>query len=75
MKTPQDTHRSPVPAPAHRLIRLTLAEIRRLFSLAGQPQDAIDRGLHWSRWRRRHQAEARWHHFRRRLRLQVLVMI
>ena len=75
MKTPHDTHRSPVPAPAHRLIRLTLAEIRRLFSLAGQPEDVIDHGLHWSRWRRRHQAEARCHHFRRRLRLQALVVI
>jgi SRSO17 transposase len=73
--TPPGTHRSPVPASGQRLIRLTLAEIRRLLNLAGQPEDAIDHGLHWSRWRRRHQAEARWHHFRRRLGLQALVVI
>ncbi len=57
------------------LIPLTLAEIRHLFNLADHDEGAIDHGLHWSRWRRRHQAEARWHHFRRRLRLQTLIVI
>ncbi|MEU6011998.1 hypothetical protein ABZ818_40080, partial [Streptomyces sp. NPDC047453] len=33
---------------------------------------AIDQGLRWSIWRRPHQAEARRHHFRRRLRLQMI---
>jgi hypothetical protein len=51
---------------------LTIGEIRRLFNLIGQPDHAIHLGLHWSALRRRHQAEARRHHFKRRLRLQVM---
>ena len=33
---------------------------------------AIDQGLHWSTWRREHQADARACHIRRRLRLQTM---
>jgi hypothetical protein len=55
-----------------RLIALTVAEIRRLFNLADKDDQAIDHGLHWSAWRRAHQADARRHHFRRRLRLQMI---
>ncbi len=48
------------------LIPLTRNEIRRLFtSLARQPRPARDQ-LHWSRWRRRHQAIARRCHYQRR---------
>ena len=46
--------------PIHRrLITLTLAEIRRLLNLIHHGEHAITHGLHWSTWRRRHQAEAR----------------
>lgn len=55
-----------------RLAKLTVAEIRRLFNLIGKDDHAVDLGLHWSLWRREHQADARAHHFRRRMRLQVI---
>jgi hypothetical protein len=47
------------------LIPLTRNEIRRLFtSLSEQPHEPAIQ-LHWSRWRRRHQATARTCHYRR----------
>ncbi len=55
-----------------RLIRLTTSEVRRLFNLIGKDDQAIYLGLRWSVWRREHQANARAHHFRRRLRLQAM---
>jgi hypothetical protein len=33
-----------------------------------QTLHSIAHGLRWSRWRRRHQARARWYHHRARLR-------
>jgi SRSO17 transposase len=50
------------------LIPLTRHEIRRLFTglLQQLPPPGIQ--LHWSRWRRRHQATARASHYRRRTR-------
>lgn len=54
------------------LIILSIAEIRRLFNLIGNDDQAIDQGLRWSAWRREHQADTRRHHFKRRLRLQAL---
>lgn len=55
------------------MIPLTLAEIRRLINLAAPKIAAIvDHALHWSKWRRKHQTDARRAHFRRRLRLQAL---
>jgi hypothetical protein len=53
------------------MIPLTVAEIGRLFHLAGQAAEVIQHALHWSHFRRRHQAEARRHHFRRRLKIQA----
>ena len=53
-------------------IPLTIAEIRRLLHLPRHDDQALDHGLYWSAWRRQHQGDARWHHFRRRLRLQTL---
>jgi len=51
---------------ADTLIPLTRNEIRRLFTgLRWQPA-APRRQLHWSRWRRRHQATAQACHYRRR---------
>jgi SRSO17 transposase len=56
------------PAPAHedQLIPLTRNEIRRLFTGLCQHLAAPAKQLHWSRWRRRHQAVARACHYRRR---------
>ncbi len=49
------------------LIALTRNEIRRLFTILSQTLTRCDvlHQLHWSRWRRRHQARARACHYRR----------
>src|SRR2546430_1701838 len=71
-----DKHIKPETAPHihRRLITLTLAEIRRLLNLIPRGEHAIAHGLHWSIWRRRHQAEARRAHVRHRLHLQTLMI-
>jgi hypothetical protein len=48
------------------LIPLTRHEIRRLFTGLRQQLPAPARQLHWSRWRRHHQAIARACHYRQR---------
>jgi SRSO17 transposase len=49
------------------LIPLTFNEIRRLFArLITNTIHTIDHWLHWSTWRRRHQARAKTSHYRRR---------
>jgi SRSO17 transposase len=53
------------------LIALTVAEIKRLFNLATRRLLPETHHLHWTWWRRRHQAHARWHHHRTRLRRQT----
>ena len=71
---------APVPArpgqpcpPGTGAVRLTVAETARLIRLARQHAEGhITRArlafhLRWSRWRRRHQARARWHHYATRL--------
>ena len=50
------------------LIPLTRNEIRKLFTGLSQQLPAPAMQLHWSRWRRRHQATARACHCRRRAR-------
>jgi hypothetical protein len=62
------------PRSRRRLIRLTLAEIRRLFSLRHQAKHIIHTAMNWSLYRRHHQAEARRHHFLRRLKIQTLAL-
>jgi hypothetical protein len=62
------------PSGLRRLIPLTLAEIRRLLHLDRHDKHATAHGLHWSNWRRGHQAAARRAHFRRHLRLQMNVI-
>jgi hypothetical protein len=54
-------------------IRLTVNELLRLVGIvnAGLSQARTAFHLHWSRWRRRHQAIARWHHYRTRLAAQL----
>ena len=55
------------------LLPLTVPEVRRLlFALVWQLPPSADLVLHWSGWRRRHQARAKQAHIKRRLRnLQV----
>jgi len=48
------------------LIPLTRNEIQRLFTGLNQQPPEPRLQLHWSRWRRRHQATARTCHYRRR---------
>ena len=48
-------------------IPLTVVEIKRLFNLATRIWRSASHYLHWSWWRRRHQARARWYHHRARL--------
>jgi SRSO17 transposase len=48
------------------LIPLTRNEIRRLFTTAISVLRSLEHRLHWSQWRRRHQAVARACHYRRR---------
>ena len=48
----------------NQLIPLTRNEIRRLFTGLCQQPSAPQMQLHWSRWRRRHQATARASHYR-----------
>jgi SRSO17 transposase len=51
----------------HELIPLTCNEIRHLFTnLTNRGGHSITHLLHWSRWRRQHQARARASHYRRR---------
>ena len=59
-------------------IALTVPEAARLFHLVTGPagdlsphlaEAKIRFRLHWSHWRRRHQARSRWHHYRTRLAL------
>jgi SRSO17 transposase len=58
--------RDATPAPQG-LITLTVNEFRRLFdALLLNAKHTIDTLLHWSTWRRRHQARARECHYRRR---------
>ena len=53
------------------LIPLTVTEIKRIFNLVTPTWQTIRHYLHWSWWRRRHQARARWCHQRARLRRQT----
>jgi SRSO17 transposase len=48
------------------LIPLTRNEIRRLFATARTVLRTLEHRLHWSHWRRQHQATARASHYRRR---------
>jgi hypothetical protein len=49
------------------LLPLTVPEVRRLlFALVWQPPPLAAQIPHWSAWRRRHQAQAKRAHIRRR---------
>jgi hypothetical protein len=60
--------------PLRRRIRLTLAEVRRLFNVRDQAKRVIHIAMKWSTYRREHQAEARKHHITRRLKIQHLAL-
>ncbi len=51
------------------MVKVSVPEARRLARLAAVPMTraAREAGYAWSRWRRRHQARARWHHYQARL--------
>jgi SRSO17 transposase len=51
------------------LVKVSIPEARRLLRLAttSMSRAARDLGYAWSRWRRRHQARARWHHYHAQL--------
>jgi len=59
------TATEPPPEPGAGLIALTRNEIRRLFTVATTTIRAAAHHLHWSTWRRRHQARARTSHYQR----------
>jgi len=52
------------------MVKVSVPEARRLLNLATTPMTAVTRqlGYAWSRWRRKHQARARYHHYQARLR-------
>ena len=59
------TATAPPPEPDAGLIPLTRNEIRRLFTAATTSTRHATHVLHWSTWRRRHQARARTSHYQR----------
>lgn len=54
------------------LIAFTVNEIKRLYLLLNRKIHDTTHHLHWSEWRRRHQARARWFHHRTRLQRNAL---
>jgi SRSO17 transposase len=65
---PASAHQPPPQDPG--LVKVSVPEARRLLRLATTPTTATARqlGHTWSRWRRKHQARARYHHYQARLR-------
>jgi SRSO17 transposase len=59
----------PPPGDDPGLVKVSVPEARRLARLAtaSMTRAARDLGHSWSRWRRRHQARARWHHYHAQL--------
>lgn len=66
-QSPPPTTPDAIPAADPGLIPLTIREIKKLFNAATRRAASPDLTAHWSRWRRRHQARARWFHQRVRL--------
>lgn len=50
-----------------------MAELRRIVQILREPEERRTRGLHWSRFRRQHQAGARRCHIQRRARQAPLI--
>lgn len=68
---PEPASPDDIPPEQPGLIALTVAEIKRLYNLATRTWRTASHHLHWTWWRRRHQARARWYHQRTRLRQQA----
>jgi SRSO17 transposase len=68
---PPPTHPDQPPPANPGLIPLTVAELKRLYNLLTRTLNNTAHHLHWNWWRRRHQARARWHHHRTRLRREI----
>jgi SRSO17 transposase len=68
---PLPTHPDDQPPDDPGLIPFTVAEIKRLYNLITRRLHDVAHHLHWTWWRRRHQARARWHHHRTRLQRQT----
>ncbi|TDD04273.1 hypothetical protein E1294_50275 [Nonomuraea diastatica] len=66
-QAPPPTHPDQAPPTDPGMIPLTVAEIKRLFNAATTTTRSLLHAAHWSAWRRRHQAGARWFHQRARL--------
>lgn len=62
---PISPHQAPPADPG--LIPLTVTEVKRLVNLLTRTWHSLEHHLHWHTWRRRHQARARWFHYRTRL--------
>lgn len=68
-----DTQAPPPTSPDQRppedpgMVPLTIAEIKRLLNATATHTLSLEHTAHWSAWRHRHQARARWFHRRARL--------
>jgi SRSO17 transposase len=63
---PPTSHDDPRPT-RFGLIPLTVNEIRTIYNGFQDANETYEHTVHWSWWRRHHQAEARWYHIRTRL--------
>ncbi|MEU7005117.1 IS701 family transposase [Nonomuraea sp. NPDC046570] len=66
-QAPPPTHAEQRPPEDPGMIPLTIAEIKRLVNTTATRTPSLEHTAHWSAWRRRHQARARWFHRRARL--------
>jgi SRSO17 transposase len=66
-QAPPPTNSNDIPPSDPGLIPLTIREIKSLFNAVTRRAAPAELTAHWSRWRRRHQARARWFHQRTRL--------
>jgi SRSO17 transposase len=66
-QAPPPTHPDQQPPEDPGMIPLTIAEIKHLFNAVTARTPSLEHIAHWSTWRRRHQARARWFHRRTRL--------
>ncbi|MEU7855037.1 hypothetical protein [Nonomuraea sp. NPDC049141] len=74
-QTPPPTSPDQQPPAEPGMIPLTVAEIERLFNAVTTRTPSRERTAHWSAWRRRHQARARWFHQRTRLTAAYIQLI
>jgi SRSO17 transposase len=63
------THAGETPPEDPGMVKVSVPEARRLLNISTSGLSQADKRfhLHWSSWRRRHQARARWRHYHQRL--------